>query len=554
MTVSAQNSYISYTGNGSTTAYSWPYKLFTATDLKVYTVVIATGVETLQTSGGGGTYDYTIAYDSVSEAWTVTLNNNLPATHKLFLTRVMDLAQTVDYIDGDAFPASAHEDALDKIMLKLQQHEEQLKRSLKFKQSTATRSEPDIPELTANTLIKVNSAGNGFETQSTTNVATVAGIASDITAVSAIASDVTAVAADATDIGAVAGKATEIGLLGTADVVADLAILGTTDVVADLNTLGTAAIVTDMDLLATSANVTAMGHLGTSANVTAMGHLGTSANVTAMGHLGTSANVTAMGHLGTSANVTAMGLLGTSDVVTDMGLLATADVIADMALLANADVIADMNTLATADIVSDLNTLATSDIVADINLLATSDIVSDLNTLATSDIVSDLNTLATSDIVSDINTLATSDIVSDLNQLATSDFVSDLNLMATSTNISNLDTVANNITGINSFADRYRVASSDPSSSLDAADLAFNTTANALKYYDGSSWNSVAAQDTQVKISGNDTSADVLINKLTAGNLITLTETNDGSNETITVASTGASTGKAIAMAIVFGG
>ena len=47
MTVSAQNSYISYTGNGSTTAYSWPYKLFAATDLKVYTVVIATGVETL---------------------------------------------------------------------------------------------------------------------------------------------------------------------------------------------------------------------------------------------------------------------------------------------------------------------------------------------------------------------------------------------------------------------------------------------------------------------------------------------------------------------------
>ena len=36
------------------------YKLFAATDLKVYTVVIATGVETLQTSGGSGTYDYNI--------------------------------------------------------------------------------------------------------------------------------------------------------------------------------------------------------------------------------------------------------------------------------------------------------------------------------------------------------------------------------------------------------------------------------------------------------------------------------------------------------------
>ena len=134
MTVSAQNSYISYTGNGSTAAYSWPYKLFAASDLKVYTVVIATGVETLQTSGGGGTYDYTIN----AGLDTVTLTTNLPATHKLFLTRVQALEQATDYIEGDAFPAATHEDTLDKVVLQLQQHEEQLKRALKFKQSTAT--------------------------------------------------------------------------------------------------------------------------------------------------------------------------------------------------------------------------------------------------------------------------------------------------------------------------------------------------------------------------------------------------------------------------------
>ena len=115
MTVSAQNSYISYTGNGSTTAYSWPYKLFAATDLKVYTVVIATGVETLQTAGGSGTYDYNIN----SDLDTVTLNNNLPATHKLFLTRIQAIEQPTDYIEGDAFPAATHEDTLDKIVLQL---------------------------------------------------------------------------------------------------------------------------------------------------------------------------------------------------------------------------------------------------------------------------------------------------------------------------------------------------------------------------------------------------------------------------------------------------
>jgi hypothetical protein len=237
---------------------------------------------------------------------------------------------------------------------------------------------------------------------------------------------------------------------------------------------------------------------------------------------------TEIGLLGNSTTVANMGLLGTSTVVADMALLANSDVIADMALLATTDVIADMNTLATSDIVSDLNTLATSDIVSDLNTLATSDIVSDINTLATSDVVSDLNTLATSDIVSDINTLATSDIVSDLNTLATSDFVSDLNTIATSDNVSNIATVASNVAGVNSFAERYRVASSDPSSSLDAGDLAFNTSSNTLKFYNGSAWISISDTATQVTVAdeSSDTSCNVLFTTAATGDLAPKSGTN----------------------------
>lgn len=237
---------------------------------------------------------------------------------------------------------------------------------------------------------------------------------------------------------------------------------------------------------------------------------------------------TEIGLLGNSTTVANMGLLGTSTVVADMALLGNSDVIADMALLATTDVIADMNTLATSDIVSDLNTLATSDIVSDLNTLATSDIVSDINTLATSDVVSDLNTLATSDIVSDINTLATSDIVSDLNTLATSDFVSDLNTIATSDNVSNIATVASNVAGVNSFAERYRVASSDPSSSLDAGDLAFNTSSNTLKFYNGSAWVSISDIATQVTVAdeSSDTSCNVLFTTAATGDLAPKSGTN----------------------------
>jgi len=153
--------------------------------------------------------------------------------------------------------------------------------------------------------------------------------------------------------------------------------------------------------------------------------------------------------------------------------------------------------------------LATADIVADMNTLGTADVVSDMNTLATADVVSDMNTLATADIVSDMNTLATADVVADMNTLGTADVVSDMNTLGTATNVTNMATVATNITGVNSFAERYRVASSDPTSSLDEGDLAFNTTDNNLKFYNGTAWTSISpgianvVDDSTPQLGGN---------------------------------------------------
>ena len=209
----------------------------------------------------------------------------------------------------------------------------------------------------------------------------------------------------------------------------------------------------------------------------------------------TIANVNALSAITANINTVA-GI--SSNVTTVAGIQANVTTVAGIA--SSVTSVAGVASLITSDFVSDLNTLATSDIVSDINTLATADIVTDLNVLATSDIVSDLNTLATSDIVSDINTLATSDIVSDLNALATSDFVSDLNAIEAIK--ANVTTVASNVAGVNSFADRYRVASSDPSSDLDAGDLAFNTSSNLLKFYNGSAWQTISAVTSGIS-SGN---------------------------------------------------
>ena len=62
------------------------------------------------------------------------------------------------------------------------------------------------------------------------------------------------------------------------------------------------------------------------------------------------------------------------------------------------------------------------------------------------------------------------------------------NVNTTAGSISNVNTVATNISNVNDFSDKYRVASSDPSSNNDTGDLVFNTTSNELRVYNGSTW------------------------------------------------------------------
>ena len=85
--------------------------------------------------------------------------------------------------------------------------------------------------------------------------------------------------------------------------------------------------------------------------------------------------------------------------------------------------------------------------------------------------------------------------------------ISNVNL--TGGSIGSVNTTAANITGVNSFAARYRVGSSDPTASLDEGDLAYNTNDNNLKFYNGSSWTSIApgianvVDDSTPQLGGN---------------------------------------------------
>ena len=279
----------------------------------------------------------------------------------------------------------------------------------------------------------------------------------------------------------------------------------------------------------------------------------------------TSSEQTNINVLSASAVVADMAILGTTDVAADMAILATNDVVADMNVLGTSDVVTDMNTLGTADVVNDMNVLGSSATVTAMNLLGTSAVVTDMGILGTADVVSDMNTLATADIVNDMNVLGTSAnvtamgllgtaaVVEDLGILGTSDIVADMALLGTSANVSAMDvigtstvvaniaTVAANVAGVNSFAERYRVGSSNPTSDLNEGDLFYNTTSNVVLFYNGSNWITIVAGNV------TQTGAETLTNKT-----LTLPKI----NEDVTVTSTATELNKLDAIArgkIIYG-
>lgn len=118
-----------YACNGATTEFSFPYKIFSQTDLKVYLRDTA-DVLTLLTF----TTHYTMAsingqnYDDGVNITTVATYAN---GNTITLLRVVPVTQPADYVENDNFPAEGHENALDRGVMISQQIDEAQDRSIK---------------------------------------------------------------------------------------------------------------------------------------------------------------------------------------------------------------------------------------------------------------------------------------------------------------------------------------------------------------------------------------------------------------------------------------
>ena len=146
----------------------------------------------------------------------------------------------------------------------------------------------------------------------------------------------------------------------------------------------------------------------------------------------------------------------------------------------------NVNTVATN--ITDVNTVADNDA----NITTVAGIDSDVTTVANNNAnvttvagsIANVNTAAGS--IANINTVANdlNEATSEIDTVATNI----TNVNAVGNDITNVNTVASNINSVNSFSDVYRIAASDPTTSLNVGDLVFNTTNNSLRIYNGTSW------------------------------------------------------------------
>lgn len=157
MTVSSATNKVSYNGNGSQTVFAYGFKIFDQDDL---TVIIrnASGGETTKTI----TTHYTVSGVGAASGGNVTMGTAPASGESITIIREQPLTQGLDLVANDPFPAASFEDQLDKLTFMVQQHQEELDRSIKGSKTT-TITNPSFTEdatARANKLFAFDASGD----------------------------------------------------------------------------------------------------------------------------------------------------------------------------------------------------------------------------------------------------------------------------------------------------------------------------------------------------------------------------------------------------------
>ena len=126
MTVTSAQARVAYQGNGSTTAFSVPFRFDANADLVVIEQDLTSGTQTLKTL----TTDYTLSGAGNPNGGTLTANSAPSAFVQWTIYRDPAITQSVDVVDGDPLPAASIEGPMDRLTMIAQRLSDRLDRSL----------------------------------------------------------------------------------------------------------------------------------------------------------------------------------------------------------------------------------------------------------------------------------------------------------------------------------------------------------------------------------------------------------------------------------------
>jgi hypothetical protein len=499
---------ISYTvAQGATqTSFAVPFEFFDNADLNVFVDGTLKTITTHYTvSGGdGSTGTVSISVTGITGGSTVVI------------TRDIALERTTDFPVSGAFNIVALNTELDRLVAVAADLDDRASRALQltdfdvavslvlptvdtrkgktlaFNASTgAVEAGPSISDTQTVSAASADialladiqdgtTATNAITTvaSNNANISTVAGISSNVTTVASNNSNVTTVATDLSGsdtIGTVAGSISNVNTVGGS-------ISNVNTVATDLsgsNNIG--AVVTNI------ANINTVG--GISGNVTTVA--GISSNITTLA--GISSDITAVANVDTELTAVSAKITEVQTVANDLN-----ESISEIETVAN-DLTSGSFTAGTAyDFGSITNATTGTSGSPDGFIVTVYNNLSDITSVAGQ--VSNISTVGS--ISSDVSTVAgissnvttVAGISANVTSVAgvsssiptVAGISSDVSTVAGIS--SNVSTVASNVSSINDFAARYRVGSSEPSTSLDNGDLFYNTSTTTLKIYNGSAW------------------------------------------------------------------
>ena len=587
-----RQSYTLTQGASSQSAFAVPFEFFADADLKVFVNNVQKTLTTHYTTSANVNNNAVHVSGTTGFIHFTAGNEVDPSSAEqvVVITRAIALERTTDFPTSGAFNISSLNTELDRIIaihadvddtadrgLRLQESDDAVATTLPLKDArkgtvlafNASTGVPEAgPSISSVTTVATQSANINTVAGISANVTTVAGIQANVTTVAGISSNVTTVAGVSSNVTTVAGiqanVTTVAGIASDVTAVAGISsdVAAVENIKADVSTVAGIA-----------SNVTTVA--GISSNVTSVANI--ASNVPTVAGINTThlSNVS-----GVASNV---ALLGTSDAVSDLNTLAA--ISSDITSLANS--LEKTYTVTVANpgsgnvfVLDSSNAPAIEMFRGNTYIFNQNDATNDGHPLvfkngssayevgvtyflngsettqsnyvnvtnfnagrssgdrkiqievATSAPSSGLryycyvhgNGMGNTITVKDSNISLVAGSIANVN--TTAGGLTNINTVAGS--ISNVNTVASNITGVNTFTERYRVASSAPSTSLDAGDLYFDTSLNELKAYNGSAWQSTAPS------AANQTNINIVAGEITAqedlGSITESVTTSSGNN------------------------